>query len=150
MRLRDIVFNSGGSMKLVIYGVGSDKYINLWSGVIDDIEFNYIPYGEFEIKHLTIIEGEDILQLHINEFEFFDFEEMVDVETFIQQVFEIEKVKIEVENIKNFNRLVFPYIFEKLIKTDDYYYIECLENRISNCLQSFNYMVKSFNYVVKL
>lgn len=65
MKISDVLNVTGGRTKIIIYGIDDNKYIILWKGMVDDIDFSLIPYGQYEVQHLTVINDEDILQLHI-------------------------------------------------------------------------------------
>lgn len=56
---------TGGRTKVIIYNEKGDTYTELWSGIVDDIDFGNVPYGEYEVKFQTVINGEDVLQIHI-------------------------------------------------------------------------------------
>ena len=65
MTIEDVVVMTGGNTKVKILGIDkNDHYFMLWSGTIDDIDFTHIPYGDHSVEHITVINGEDILQLH--------------------------------------------------------------------------------------
>ena len=53
MTVKDLLFVTGGSVKyrIELY----DKWSILTSGIVDDIvDFNNIPYGEYEVQHISI------------------------------------------------------------------------------------------------
>ena len=60
MTIKDILTVTGGRTKVVIF----KKYIALWYGYVDNIDFEHIPFGNYEVEHVTVINGEDVLQLH--------------------------------------------------------------------------------------
>lgn len=65
MTIKDILTTTGGNTKVMIYSTDKeDRYIKLWYGRVDDIHFPYAPYGYYDVKHITVINKEDILQLH--------------------------------------------------------------------------------------
>ena len=65
MTIKEILTITGGNTKVVIYSTDKeDRYIKLWYGIVDDIHFPYVPYGYYDVEHITVINGEDILQLH--------------------------------------------------------------------------------------
>lgn len=66
MKIKDILITTGGRTKVSILSTDeNEKYIALWDGIVDDIDdFENIPYGSYEVEHITVINGEDILQLH--------------------------------------------------------------------------------------
>lgn len=73
MTIKDILTITGGNTKVMIFSTDKeDRYIRLWYGVVDDIHFPYVPYGHYDVEHMTVINEEDILQLH---FEYPEFSE---------------------------------------------------------------------------
>ena len=65
MTIKDILTTTGGNTKVMIYSTDKeDRYIKLWYGRVDDIHFPYVPYGYYDVEHITVINKEDILQLH--------------------------------------------------------------------------------------
>ena len=63
MTIKDILTITGGNTKVMIFSTDEkDRYIRLWYGIVDDINFPYVPYGYYDVEH--IINEEDILQLH--------------------------------------------------------------------------------------
>ena len=75
MIIADVLNITGGRTNVVIYGIDeNDGYMELWKGQVDDIDFSAIPYGCYEVQHMTVINDEDILQLH------FKYPELTDKE----------------------------------------------------------------------
>ena len=66
IKVKDLLYTTGGSTKVVIYNIKTNQYEELWSGIVDDIDFNNVPYGDSIIEHLTLLEEESTLQIHIN------------------------------------------------------------------------------------
>ncbi|OOM17200.1 hypothetical protein CLSAB_19200 [Clostridium saccharobutylicum] len=66
IKVKDLLTLTGGCTKVIIYNEKGDKFKELWSGIVDDIDFNNVPYGEYEVTFQTVINGEDVLQFHIN------------------------------------------------------------------------------------
>lgn len=65
MTIEEILTITGGNTKVMILSTDKeDKYIRLWYGIVDDIHFPHVPYGHYEVEHITVINNEDILQLH--------------------------------------------------------------------------------------
>lgn len=65
MTIKDILTVTGGRTKVVILSTDEkEKYITLWYGNVDDIDFEHVPFGNYEVEHVTVINGEDVLQLH--------------------------------------------------------------------------------------
>ena len=60
MTIKDILTVTGGRTKVVIFSVD----MALWYGNVDNIDFEHVPYGNYEVEHMTVINGEDVLQLH--------------------------------------------------------------------------------------
>ena len=44
-------------------------YVNVWIGIVDDINFNdnQIPYGDYKIDHVTVINETDEMVIIIDE-----------------------------------------------------------------------------------
>lgn len=69
MTIKDILIRTGGRTKINIFTVNrNEKYVLLWQGIVDDIDFENVPYGNYEVQYLTVINDEDILQLHIDDY----------------------------------------------------------------------------------
>ena len=65
MTIKDILTITGGNTKVMIFSSDEEqRYIRLWYGIVDDINFPYVPYGSYKVKNMTVINEEDILQLH--------------------------------------------------------------------------------------
>lgn len=65
MTIKDVLIVTGGRTKVVILSADEkEKYIALWYGNVDDIDFEHVPFGNYEVEHVTVINGEDVLQLH--------------------------------------------------------------------------------------
>ena len=65
MTIKDILTITGGNTKVMIFSADKeDRYIRLWYGIVDDIHFPHVPYGYYDVEHVTVINEEDILQLH--------------------------------------------------------------------------------------
>lgn len=65
MTVKEELNNMGGSVKIIIWDTSDNRYTQLWKGIVDDIDFDNVPYGECTVTHKTVVEGEDIFQLHI-------------------------------------------------------------------------------------
>ena len=66
IKVKDLLYTTGGSTKVIIYNIKTNQYEELWKGIVDDIDFNKVPYGDSVVEHLTVVTGEDVLQIHIN------------------------------------------------------------------------------------
>lgn len=65
MTIKDILTITGGNTKVMIFSADKeDRYVRLWYGIVDDIHFPHVPYGYYDVEHMTVINEEDILQLH--------------------------------------------------------------------------------------
>lgn len=69
MKIKDLISITGGSTKVRMVGTtDKDAYVEVWKGIIDDIEdYGNIPYGEYEIQSITVINGEDNLLINIDD-----------------------------------------------------------------------------------
>ena len=69
MKVKDLILITGGNTKVRMVGTtDKDMYVDVWNGIIDDIDFNnnQIPYGDYEIEDITVINGEDSLLINID------------------------------------------------------------------------------------
>lgn len=64
MTIKDILTITGGNTKVMLFSEDEDRYIRLWYGIVDNIHFPHVPYGYYDVEHMTVINEEDILQLH--------------------------------------------------------------------------------------
>lgn len=65
MTVKDVLVITGGRTKVTLFSKDSEQvYVRLWYGIVDDINFSHVPYGEYEVEQMTVINREDILQLH--------------------------------------------------------------------------------------
>ena len=65
MTIKDILTITGGNTKVMIFSADKkNRYIRLWYGIVDDINFPHVPYGYYNVERMTVINEEDILQLH--------------------------------------------------------------------------------------
>lgn len=62
MTVKDLLFVMGGSVK---YRIEPYDKLNVFaSGFVDDIvDFNNIPYGECEVQHISIDDGELVIMI---------------------------------------------------------------------------------------
>jgi len=65
IKVKELIFLLGGNTKLIIMDTNHNTYKTLIQGTIDDIIFQSIPYGEYEVEHATVLNGEDVFQIHI-------------------------------------------------------------------------------------
>ncbi|GAA0082859.1 hypothetical protein [Clostridium sp. CTA-6] len=65
IKVKDLLCITGGNTKVVIYDINDNSYKELWKGIVDDIDFNNVPYANNEVEHQTVVNDEDILQIHI-------------------------------------------------------------------------------------
>jgi hypothetical protein len=66
IKVKDLLYITEGNVEVVIYNIKNNEYKELWRDIVDDIDFNDIPYGDSTIVHLTVVNGESVLQIHIN------------------------------------------------------------------------------------
>lgn len=65
VKLKDLLYLIGGNTKIIIFNIANNSYKELFKGIVDDITFKNIEFGEKEVEHLTVVNGEDYLQIHI-------------------------------------------------------------------------------------
>ena len=51
-----------------------NQYIIVWYGIVDGIDFENVPYGNYEVDHMEVIRDKGILQLH------FEYPELTELE----------------------------------------------------------------------
>lgn len=107
MKIKDILQITGGNTKIIIFGIFNEQYQTLWEGIVDDINFNHIPYGNQEICHMSVINREDNLILQ------FDYPKLL-----------LKQIKDKIEKFA----IGFPYPIEWIellyIKYSDFKYIK--------------------------
>ena len=65
VKLKDLLYIIGGNTKIIIFNIANNSYKELFKGIVDDITFRNIEFLEKEVEHLTVVNGEDYLQIHI-------------------------------------------------------------------------------------
>lgn len=68
MKVEDLILITGGNTKIRMVGTtDKDMYVEVWNGIVDNIVFNdQIPYGDYEIESVSVINGEDSLLINID------------------------------------------------------------------------------------
>lgn len=69
MKVKDLILITGGDTKVRMVGTtDKDLFVKVWDGIVDDIDFNnnQIPYGDYEIESVSVINGEDNLLINID------------------------------------------------------------------------------------
>lgn len=69
MKVKDLMLITGGNTNVLMYGTTEkDEYVKVWDGIVDDMNFNddLVPYGEYKIDYVTVINGEDNLVVIID------------------------------------------------------------------------------------
>jgi len=65
--VKDFLYLGGGRAKIVIYDTSTSKYIEVWKGIVDDIDWEAeIPCGDYIMQGWTVVNDEDILQIFID------------------------------------------------------------------------------------
>lgn len=58
MKVKDLLTITGGNTNFYIQGITEEqKYVQLAYGKVDDIKFPLVPYGEFDIQHISVDEN---------------------------------------------------------------------------------------------
>lgn len=67
IRVKDLLYYVGGNTKVIISdGFNSDNYYyELWRGIVEDIDWDNVPYGDRYIEHVSVVNEEDWLQIVI-------------------------------------------------------------------------------------
>lgn len=67
MRVKDIIVLLGGNTKVRMVGTDEEeKFVDVWSGKVDDINFDKIPCGNVKVEDMSVIEGEDNLLINLD------------------------------------------------------------------------------------
>lgn len=55
----------GGNTKIIIGDCSNseNKFIEVWRGKVDDLDWDNLPCGDEYIGHITVVEDEDWLQI---------------------------------------------------------------------------------------
>lgn len=56
---------AGGLTKVIVYDNNTMNI--LWHGIVDDIPFPKVPYGDWIVEHHTVVNDEDILKVFLKE-----------------------------------------------------------------------------------
>ena len=62
--LATLITYTGGCSKIVVYLEDSD-YKVLWEGIVDTMPFPNVPYGNYIVTHVTVLEDEDIMNITV-------------------------------------------------------------------------------------
>lgn len=62
--LATLITYTGGRSKVVVYLEDSD-YTVLWEGIVDSMPFPNVPYGNYIVTHVTVLEDEDIMNITV-------------------------------------------------------------------------------------
>lgn len=58
MKVSELLTVSGGNTKFIIQGTtDKDEIVQVAYGVVDDIKFPSVPYGNYEISHISVDEN---------------------------------------------------------------------------------------------
>lgn len=58
MTVKDILTMTGGNTKFYIQGTTEkDEIVQLAHGKVDDIKFPLVPYGKYEVQHISVDEN---------------------------------------------------------------------------------------------
>lgn len=67
IKVKDLLYLVGGNTKVIIgdYSNSDFKFYEIWRGKVDELDWNNIPCGDRYIEHVTVVEGEDWLQIWV-------------------------------------------------------------------------------------
>lgn len=67
IRVKDLLYLIGGNTKVIIADDFNpdNRCYELWRGKIEDIDWDDIPCGNKYIEHISVVNGEDWLQIVI-------------------------------------------------------------------------------------
>lgn len=67
MTIKDILHVTGASTKIIIMGVDKEhRKMKLLQNKVGNIDFSCIPYGYYDVEHMTVVEGEDNLVIRFD------------------------------------------------------------------------------------
>ena len=66
-KVKDLLYYVGGNTKVIISDAFNPDSIfyEKWRGVVDDIDWDNVPYGDKHIEGISVVNGEDWLQIII-------------------------------------------------------------------------------------
>lgn len=65
IKVEHLLYYVGGSTKIIIGDCIDNKFNELWRGKVDYLDWDNIPYGNRYIECVTVVEGEDWLQIWV-------------------------------------------------------------------------------------
>ena len=67
MRVKELLYYVGGSTKVIISDAFNpdNLFYEKWRGIVEDIDWDNVPYGDRYIEHVSVVNGEDWLQIVI-------------------------------------------------------------------------------------
>ena len=65
IKVRQLLYYIGGNTKIIIGDCQDNKFNELWRGKVDDLDWDDIPCGNKCVEHMTVVEGEDWLQIWV-------------------------------------------------------------------------------------
>ena len=67
IKVKDLLYLVGGNTKVIIGDCSNQdgKFIEIWRGKVDNLDWKNVPYGDKFIEHITVIENEDWLQIWV-------------------------------------------------------------------------------------
>ena len=67
IKVKQLLYYIGGYTKIIIGDCSDNKFTELWRGEVDDLDWDNIPCGDRYVEHITVVEGEDWLQIWVQE-----------------------------------------------------------------------------------
>lgn len=67
IRVENLLWHVGGNTKVIIGECSNpdNKFVEIWRGKVDDLDWKNVPCGNRFIEHVTVVEGEDWLQIWV-------------------------------------------------------------------------------------
>ena len=65
IKVKQLLYYIGGYTKIIIGDCQDNKFNELWRGKVDDLDWDNIPCGDSYIECVTVVEGEDWLQIWV-------------------------------------------------------------------------------------
>lgn len=65
MTVYELLTNTGGNVRFIMQGTTEkEKFVQVAYGLVDDIKFPSVPYGKYDVEHISV--DENILYIVID------------------------------------------------------------------------------------
>lgn len=65
IKVKHLLYHIGGNTKIIIGDCDINEFTELWRGKVDDLDWDNIPCEDRYVEHITVVEGEDWLQIWV-------------------------------------------------------------------------------------